>query len=65
MASTEHQRGKGVDPTWPAETVDGNHAVSELISKTQGAHSPFGDDTEFPIDPSQLPYSHPHTEINR
>ncbi|MBM9466437.1 hypothetical protein [Nakamurella leprariae] len=63
MADHGGKRRKGVDPTWPEEK-DGQHAVSELISETQGAHSPFGT-IEFPVDPSNLPYHHPHTEINR
>lgn len=48
------------DPFWPE--VD--HPVTELMSPTQGASSPFGE-TEFPLPADKLGYEHPVTEINR
>ncbi|MBP1160504.1 hypothetical protein ABIC28_005046 [Rhodococcus sp. PvR044] len=55
-----------VDPGWPApELQDGDHAVTELSSSRSGGLSPFGEDTEFPLPVSELPYTHPHTVINR
>lgn len=60
MAGKRTKKSKGVDPTWP----DKEHAVNELISDIQGAHSPFGD-VEFPLRPEDLPYEHPTTVINR
>jgi len=59
--ATEHQRSKGVDPTWP-EYEDGEHPVTELSTHVQGALSPYGE-IEFPL-PS-VPYVHPTTVINR
>ena len=50
-----------LDPTWP-ELPEGGHPVSELTADMQGSLSPFGD-VEFPAD--NVPYTHPHTEINR
>jgi len=53
-----------VDAGWPQAT-DGEHVVSELASSRAGALSPFGDYTEFPLPAESLPYTHPHTVINR
>lgn len=53
-----------VDPGWP-QLPDGEHAVTELSSTRSGNLSPFGEDTEFPVDPATLPYLHPYTVINR
>ena len=58
-----HNRGKGVDPTWPVGDDD-DHPVTELNSDRQGALSPFGD-LQFPIEGHKLPYVHPTTVINR
>lgn len=52
-----------VDPAWP-QLPDGEHPVSEIVSATQGAPSPFGE-LEFPLPAEQLPYEHPVTEINK
>lgn len=52
-----------IDPTWPSLSED-DHPVTELASPIQGALSPFGEVT-FPLPEDQLPYEHPHTEINR
>ena len=52
-----------IDPTWPSRSED-DHPVSELASPIQGALSPYGEVT-FPVPSDQLPYEHPHTEINR
>jgi hypothetical protein len=38
--------------------------VSELAAPLQGALSPFGEVT-FPLPEDEVPYEHPHTEINR
>lgn len=50
-----------VDHGWPT-LEDGEHAVTELASPVAGGLSPFGD-LEFPL--REVPYDHPHTEINR
>ncbi|MGS2808484.1 hypothetical protein [Nocardia sp. MW-W600-9] len=53
-----------VDNGWP-QVADGEHAVTELSSTRAGNLSPFGEDTEFPVPASKLPYVHPQTVINR
>jgi hypothetical protein len=53
-----------IDPTWPTESDDGEHPVSELAADRQGALSPFGDVT-FPLPVEDLGYEHPVTEINK
>lgn len=50
-----------LDPTWP-EGDETGHPVSELMADMQGSLSPFGD-VQFPQE--DVPYTHPHTEINR
>ena len=60
---TQPERPPTVDPTWPSRSDD-DHPVSELASPVQGALSPFGE-VEFPLPADQVPYTHPHTEINR
>jgi hypothetical protein len=55
-------RSHRIDPHWPAE--DGEHAVSELASDSQGALSPFGPVT-FPLPVEELGYTHPVTKINK
>jgi hypothetical protein len=57
------KRTDRIDPTWPSWSEE-DHPVSELAASVQGALSPFGEVT-FPLPPDQLPYEHPHTEINR
>lgn len=57
------EKKKYVDNGWP-EVADGEHAVSEFTSNRSGSLSPFGDIT-FPLDPSDLPYLHPRTTVNR
>ena len=61
MANQE-QPGR-IDPSWPEPPDGEHHPVSELKSHTQGPLSPFGEDVEFPL--PDVPYVHPHTEINR
>jgi hypothetical protein len=56
-------RGDKIDPSWPGDSPDGGHPVSELAADRQGSLSPYGDVT-FPVDPETLPYVHPKTEIN-
>jgi len=53
-----------IDPTWAGDDEHGTHPVSELVSNTQGALSPYGDLT-FPVPPETLGYVHPVTEINK
>ena len=48
---------KSIHPTWPAGP--GEHAVTELVSSTIGALSPFGDDIRFPLPVAALRYEHP------
>lgn len=52
-----------VDPGWPQNVPAGHHPVTELISKTQGASSPYGD-VEFPLPYEELGYVHPETRVN-
>lgn len=52
-----------IDPSWPKESQDGDHPVSELAADRQGSLSPYGDVT-FPLEADALPYTHPVTEIN-
>lgn len=55
----------GTTPRLPEQFQSDSHAidfqVSELVSEAAGAHSPFGD-TEFPLPPSALTYTHPKPE---
>ncbi|QXQ13398.1 hypothetical protein [Skermania piniformis] len=53
-----------VDPGWPA-VGDDEHPVTELTATRSGGLSPYGEDTEFPVQADRLPYIHPHTVINR
>ena len=57
------KRTDRIDPTWPSWSEE-DHPVTELAAPLQGALSPFGELT-FPLPPDQVPYQHPHTEINR
>jgi hypothetical protein len=57
------RRTDRIDPTWPSRSED-DLPVSELAAPQQGALSPFGELT-FPLPAEELPYQHPHTEINR
>lgn len=50
-----------VDPEWP-EYSEHDHPVTELATDWAGSLSPFGQ-VEFPLD--EVPYDHPHTEINK
>ncbi|MDY6049312.1 MAG: hypothetical protein SPI77_01870 [Corynebacterium sp.] len=73
MANTKKQVTKApsakgyVDPGWHTYG-DAKHAVTELISHTPGANSPFGDSF---VDPHNMPsyeetgYVHPYTRINK
>ncbi|NNG35403.1 hypothetical protein [Nakamurella aerolata] len=63
MSRKAGKRSKNIDPTWP-DVPEGEHALSEFNADRQGPLSPFGD-VEFPRDPTELPYVHPHTVINR
>jgi hypothetical protein len=60
--SPPSERSERIDPAWP-EDQPGDHPVSELAADRQGSLSPFGS-IVFPVDASELPYEHPHTEIN-
>ena len=57
------KRTDRIDPTWPSWSEE-DHPVSELAAPIQGALSPFGE-VAFPLPADELPYEHPHTEINR
>ncbi len=57
-ASTAAQR------SGPGSWSEKDHPVSELLASIQGALSPSGEVT-FPCPRTQVPYQHPHTEINR
>lgn len=56
-------RNDRIDPNWPKWSEE-DHPVSELAAPLQGSLSPYGEVT-FPLPPSELPYQHPHTVINR
>ncbi|MGL4306493.1 MAG: hypothetical protein ACRCSF_10095 [Mycobacteriaceae bacterium] len=60
---TQNKSGNYVDNGWP-EQAEGEHAVTELASDRTGPLSPFGDIT-FPLPVEDLPYTHPHTVVNR
>lgn len=61
MAKTDdHREQNRIDPAWP-QTAPGEPGVTELAASVQAALSPFGE-TQFPLD--EIPYEHPHTEIN-
>ncbi|QHC02430.1 hypothetical protein EK0264_13085 [Epidermidibacterium keratini] len=51
------------EPTWPGGP--GHHAVTELLSQTAGALSPFGDDIHFPLPAGVINYEHPTALPNR
>ena len=55
----------GTTPRLPEQFRTDSHnvdfQVSELVSEAAGAHSPFGD-TEFPLPPSALTYTHPEPQ---
>lgn len=57
------KRTHRIDPAWPTWSEE-DHPVSELLASIQGALSPYGEVT-FPLPADQIPYEHPHTEINR
>ncbi|MBV9011948.1 MAG: hypothetical protein JO272_07840 [Pseudonocardiales bacterium] len=57
------KRNDRIDPNWPSWSEE-DQPVSELAAPLQGALSPFGE-VSFPLPADQLPYQHPHTEINR
>lgn len=59
MASEKKNQHR-IDPEWP----EGDHAVSEFLSGSQGSLSPFGG-LSFPMDGSKVPYVHPETKINK
>ena len=63
MANVDTFKGY-VDPAWPTDIPEGQHAVTELVADTAGALSPYGE-LEFPLDSSTLPYIHPYTVINK
>ncbi|MBY0795765.1 hypothetical protein [Corynebacterium parakroppenstedtii] len=54
-----------VDPGWPQHLEEGEHPVTEVVSHTAGATSPYGEDTKFPVDSKELNYVHPYTPVNR
>ncbi|AZA13019.1 hypothetical protein ACFPVT_00970 [Corynebacterium choanae] len=54
-----------VDPAWPTHISDSDgHYVTELVNKTTGANSPYGDDFPFPLPADQVGYVHPYTRVN-
>ena len=59
MAKHVHEDRR--DPAWP-QLPDGEHPVTELAAAVQGPLSPYGD-MQFPLE--EVPYVHPHTEVNR
>lgn len=63
MANVEKKKGY-VDAGWPTDVPEGQHVVTELVTDTTGALSPYGD-LVLPLDPSTLPYVHPYTVVNR
>ena len=63
MENVEKKKGY-VDPAWPTDIPEGQHAVTELVAFSAGALSPYGE-IEWPVDSSTLPYVHPDTVINR
>lgn len=65
MANVEKHGGRADNPAWPTDVPEGFHPVSETLSRTAGAASPYGDDLELPIPPEKLGYVHPYTRINR
>ncbi|GAB3938908.1 hypothetical protein [Corynebacterium tapiri] len=63
--SNIEKKGHAHNPAWPVNVPEGFHAVSETVSRTAGAASPYGDDLELPLPADQLGYVHPYTRINR
>lgn len=62
MANVEKNHA---NPAWPDFVPEGAHAVSEVVSRTVGAHSPYGDEMVLPMPYEQTGYVHPYTRINR
>jgi succinate dehydrogenase / fumarate reductase iron-sulfur subunit len=52
---SDPRTGRGRNPV----PKPGYLPVNELLFDRQGAASPFGEDTEFPLPVESLPYSHP------
>lgn len=65
MANVEKHGARVNNPAWPTNVPEGFHEVSEVVSMTAGASSPYGDDLELPIPAEKLGYVHPYTRINR
>ncbi len=63
MAGGKKTKQDRIDPEWP-QGGEKDSAVSEFLSDTQGALSPFGD-VSFPLPEGTVPYKHPTTEINK
>jgi hypothetical protein len=57
MAADEQAEKPSKSPT----SKPGNLPVNEVLFERQGAASPFGEDVEFPLPVSDLPYTHPAT----
>ncbi len=65
MSSMSKAKKNGyVDPGWPTDLPEGQHAMTEIVATLAGAMSPYGD-VDFPVDPSTLNYVHPTTVINK
>ncbi|MBA2389081.1 MAG: hypothetical protein H0V67_02385 [Geodermatophilaceae bacterium] len=57
-------KSKLVEPTWFASD-GGGPPLTELLAENQGALSPFGEDAQFPLPPSEVNYQHPTAKPNR
>ncbi|CAN5362271.1 hypothetical protein BH20ACT5_BH20ACT5_06630 [soil metagenome] len=53
-----------IEPTWYSSD-DGHPPLTELLAENQGALSPFGEDTVFPLPVSAINYVHPTDKPNR
>lgn len=53
-----------IEPSW-YESEDGQAPLTELLAENQGALSPFGEDTVFPLPVTSLSYQHPTAKPNR
>lgn len=53
-----------IEPSWYSSD-DGHPPLTELLAENQGALSPFGEDTVFPLPVSSINYVHPTDKPNR
>jgi hypothetical protein len=63
IAEGKDGKARYVDNGWPTTDPD-DHPVSELLSDRTGALSPYGE-LVLPLPPTDLPYLHPVTVVNR